>query len=349
MPLLDLYASHEHYMAHLAPIWRALPPEVRGDVLRPATLHREAMERHRPVLVASLADYTVMGGRPVVYVEHGAGQTYDGDPGAARHGSYPGGRGLERVVLFLCPSDRVAGAWASARYGARVEVVGSPWLDQLTGLTSSFGARDEGGERGSPQAVDGPVGDIGCGISTTNVTLPRVAFTFHWNCRLVPETTSALPHYHGHLARVVTELRCLGHEVDGHGHPRMWPTLEPIWRKLRVAPRPRFADVVSRSTVLVGDNTSALYEWAALDRPVVVLNAPWYRRDVDHGLRFWNLVPGRQVDEPDELLGAIHESLMDPDATADLRSRATAEVYAHRDGRAADRAATAILEVLDHG
>lgn len=176
---------------------------------------------------------------------------------------------------------------------------------------------------------------------------PAVAFTFHWNCSLVPESRTAFPFYQGELARVVTELRCSGVELVGHGHPRAYGNLEAVWRRLKVRAEPSFEGVVARASVLVADNTSAMYEWAALDRPVVVLNAPWYRRDVDHGLRFWSHVPGRQVDAPGELLDAIRAAVVDPSDGAELRRAATAEVYARRDGRAASRAAAAIVEVLD--
>lgn len=177
----------------------------------------------------------------------------------------------------------------------------------------------------------------------------RVAFTWHWQCRLVPETKWALPHYHPGLARVVAELRAGGVEVDGHGHPRALHDLAPIWARLKVRTVASFDQVVAQDSVLVGDNTSALYEWAALGRPVVVLNAPWYRRGVEHGLRFWSHVPGRQVDHPDELTDAILEAVEHPGRGEALRRAATAEVYAHLDGRAADRAAAAIVKELTGG
>ena len=48
-----------------------------------------------------------------------------------------------------------------------------------------------------------------------------------------------------------------------------------------------FDEVMERSTLYICDNSSTLYEFASTGRPVVVLNAPWFRRDIEHGLRFW--------------------------------------------------------------
>lgn len=317
MPLVDLYASLPHYRHHLEPVWQALPAEVRGRVWDPRTWRAWEVPHDRVVMVAGMADHHHVAPRATVLVEHGAGQTYDGDARSAGHGSYAGGDGLERVVLFVCPSERVAARWR-AKYSAEVVVAGSPRLDQLTRVTRVADARNA----------------------------RAVALTFHWNCSLVPETRSALPHYHRALAGIVAELRA--HEVGliGHAHPRMAATLEPIWRRNRVRWVPDFEDVVAGADLLVGDNTSALYEWAALDRPVVVLNAPWYRRHVSHGLRFWDLVPGVQVDEPEGVVPAVLGELADPPRSAALRAAATAGVYARADGQAAARAAAAIVEAL---
>lgn len=317
-PLVDLYASLPHYLDHLEPVWEALPVEVRGRRWNAATVRLREIPPERTVLVASLSDHMAMAPRRTILVEHGAGQSYDGDPRGQGHGSYSGGGGLERVVLFVCPSQRVARRWSSTYPDARVVVAGSPRLDRLAATSAVE----------SPHAA-------------------TVALTFHWNCQLVPETRSAFPHYHRALPRLVAELRCAGVTVLGHGHPRMLHQLEPVWRRLKVPMVTDFDRVVARARVLVADNTSAMYEWAALDRPVVALNAPWYRRDISHGLRFWDLVPGRQVDGPEDLLATITAAIADPGGDRLLREAATAEVYAHRDGRAAARAAAAIVEVLD--
>jgi CDP-glycerol glycerophosphotransferase (TagB/SpsB family) len=131
------------------------------------------------------------------------------------------------------------------------------------------------------------------------------------------------------------------YEVIGHGHPRIWPVLEPQYRRFGIEPVAEFDDVMARAAVYVCDNSSTIYEFASTDRPVVVLNAPWYRREVEHGLRFWSLIPGEQVAGPEELPRAIDRALAE-DPYAERRREVVAEVYAYTDGKAAARAADAI-------
>ena len=137
MPLVDAYASAQHYHAHLAPIWEALPDEVRGVFWQPGSdryqwgqrLDLQHRDESRVVLVASFVDAQRMAPSPLVLVEHGAGQTYN-DPRLAGHGSYPGGSELGRVRLFVCPNDHVADAWLATYPNCRTVVVGCPFMDR---------------------------------------------------------------------------------------------------------------------------------------------------------------------------------------------------------------------------
>lgn len=342
--MLDLYASAEHYADHLWPIWLQLRAAGvaqtaysarSGSWWREATLPRPIAHRGtQPVIVSSYVDYQRTYPAPVVYVEHGAGQTYDGDGASAGHPSYSGGDGLDRVILFVCPSELVARRWRERYPSTPAVVVGAPKLDAWHAVRSANRV-PEFAKEGERDGHDYP---------------PVVAVTFHWDCPLVPETLSAWRHYDRALPRLVDWCAASGIELLGHAHPRVARPLAERWRHLGVEFVPRFDDVLRRAGVLAADNTSALYEFASCDRPVVVLNAPWYRRDVEHGGRFWSWADvGLQVEGPGELIDQVHRALDDPAHVRANRGRIVAEVYAHRDGQAAARAAAAIVEVLQHG
>lgn len=320
--MLDAYASLPHYWRHLAPIvdeLRRRDVDVRTWAARDGEAwgarFRTRRERAPLALVASYVDARALRTQRAVYVEHGAGQRYvNHDPGAL---GWPGSRGLDNVRLFVCPGEHVASAWRDAYPQAAVETVGSPYVDALAVGQSPM-------VRSAHDAL-------------------TVAFSFRWNCGLCPEARTAFDHYERAMPTITAELASAGVRVLGHGHPRLWERIRRTWARCDVELTPDFADVVRLADVFVADNTSALYEWAALDRPVVVLNAPWYRRDVEHGLRFWSHVPGIQVDDPGDVVDAV--SGADRPEWRRLRLRAMRHVYAHR-GDAAVRAADAIQEAM---
>lgn len=148
-----------------------------------------------------------------------------------------------------------------------------------------------------------------------------IAITFHWNASGVcPEATNALDHYYRGMGRLIVEWRRQGFEVLGHYHPR-FPQLVDRWNAWRV-PVATADEVRTRASVLISDNTSLAYEMAYLGRQNVSMNAPWFRRDVEHGLRFWSHAPGVQVDSPAEL-GTLDLNDLD----GGWRAETTAYVY----------------------
>lgn len=331
---MDFFASERHYAEHLVPIWHQLAPAERGrfyaSSLTAPRLAAEGIEPlvalprvgYRPVVVSAHSDYVRTGHRPVVYVEHGAGQRYNADPASAGHPGYSGGRQRDRTVLFLCNSEPVADA-NRAVYRAPAEVVGCPKLDRWHGPA----AEPRAIARGRAQST--------------------VAFSFHWDCSVAPESRTALPHYAAALRLLVPALLASGHRVLGHGHPKAWARLRAMWVELGAEPVEDFAQVLDQADVYVADNTSTLYEFASTDRPVVVLNAPWYRRDVEHGLRFWQHANvGVQVDDGWWLPDAIGAALLDGPEQQAMRRAVVAEVYPLADGQAARRAADAIRHHL---
>lgn len=328
---LDAYASETNYADHLIPIWRALDPELRGDffghssriVNHLAGAGIEAIpaapyERPR-VMVASYRDErrTRSPKTRYVFVEHGAGQNY----GRAGDGSYAGDPGRELVEVFISPNPVVAERNRDVYPNARHAIVGVPKLDPWHG--------------------DKPAKTF-----TPNVTSPTIALAFHWPCKIVPEADTAFRHYERHLGALVAEFGA--GNVLGHGHPKAWAplNLEAVYRRFGIEPVYTFEEVLERADLLAVDNSSVLYEFASVDRPVLVLNSPAYRRDVHHGLRFWDLIPGLQVDHPLELVDAAHGALEDNNHLAELRRSVVSTVYPLADGNAAKRAAEEVNQWL---
>lgn len=311
-----------HYLRHLQPIMDEL--HARGhDVV--GFDSRRARIDARPAqpdvtLVASHQDaMRVRGDRRVVYLEHGVGQTYNGRPDSVDAPGWPGGAGLDHVDLFLCPSSEVVNAW-ERRYSAACAVaIGCPALDT-----------HEPAQRRPRAPHEAPI----------------VAISFRWHCDVAPEASSAFPFYEPYLEDAVAGIKNrTGAQVVGHGHPRMLRRLERAWRSLGLTVIEDFDSLLDVAAVFVADNTSAMYEFAALDKPVVALNAPWYDRSVEHGLRFWSHVPGVMIDDPIDLPAAVDIAITDPAPLRALRSRAARRAYAAVDGRARIRAADAIEEL----
>lgn len=308
--IISGFASEPHYGRHVLPILDALPPEIRGP------LCTEPMEvPPGPVIVAAYKDAHRMAARDLIYVEHGAGQTYGGDPASGHSRSYPGARGVafESVRLFVCPSARVASAWTRAYPESPVVVAGDPTLD-------------------APARR----------LPTANPEM-AVAISFHYDAiNVCPEARSALPQYFPALPEIIAELRSWGWVVLGHAHPRMASTASSMWAGLGV-PFVSLDEVWARAAVYCVDNSSTLYEAAALGIPTVAMNCDHYRKNVHHGLRFWDQIPGAMIDSPDELVMAVRLSDQQDPAQ---RVRVTNEVYLTVDGRASERAAAAVLEAV---
>jgi hypothetical protein len=337
----DGFGCEPQFIDHIAPVWRALPQSVRGtfwtttglvdrailrgieaprvvdDVaLRRSTSPPRAVVEYGPrALVASIGDTKLarrMGYRRFAFLEHGAGQSYAGQYGRRhRHPSYAGGSDRDDTELFMVPNDAAARMWRESYPSARVEVVGCPRLDDLPSRQLS-------------PMESGPV----------------VAISFHWDAHVAPESGSAIGHYMGALRELTKAF-----VIIGHAHPKGdWPKrMNAIYQRWGIEFVEEFDDVCRRADVYAVDNSSTLFEFAATGRPVVVLNAPWYRRKVEHGLRFWEAASvGVNVDQPSDLVAGIRDALADEPSRRIDRERALDLVYAYRSG-GAERAASAVL------
>lgn len=311
---IDVVASEWHYLAHMLPIWNALPDHLRGTVHPVGPVGRPPMGRI--AMVAGWQDVAPLRTQcPMIYVEHGAGQTYVDrlhDP------SYSGSGGNRHigVIGYIAPSETVAARWQSAPSVA----VGCPKMDAWLGVPRS---NQE----------------------------PTVAFAWHWPCALVPETRTAWDHYEATFPSIVDRFREQGWRVTGHSHPKWRGEFDAAYTSVGVDVLPQDYNVFREADILIVDNSSLAYEFALLGRPVICLNAPWYRRDVEHGLRFWSHVPGIEINEPEELLAFNLWDLSVESPTGMVsefrRTQAVEHAYAVRDGSSAQRAAEWITSLVE--
>jgi hypothetical protein len=351
---IDALAFEPQFLAHLAPVWRALPPEIRGTfyvegVNRPLVEDAAArgvdvalvdgmsirMRSSPPLanpgdgptaLVASIGDTKVgrrLGYRRFVFLEHGAGQSYSGTGQSPIEASYAGGPDREDVGLFLVPNETAAARWR-ASYAAPVEVVGCPKLDDLPSREP-----DE----------------------------PTVCVSFHWPTpvSLPAEAGNALADFMPILGQLAKRYRLIG-----HAHPKGdWPEMMArIYRRAGIEFVRSFDDVCRQADLYICDNSSTIFEFAATGRPVVLMNSRYYRRSANHGLRFWDAagvgiqvdptVVHNQADVPKTLAAmcdAIDRSLTDPPELRAQREDALDVVYQPRTG-GAEHAAQAITAWL---
>lgn len=322
---IDTFTGQPHYFAHVAPVARRLGLTVQvgariADTASYPDLRIEPYaagparpaRRHDTALVMGPADIREavrFGWKRIAYLCHGVGQDYNRLLAAAAPGeSIP----WDRVEVVLLPSEFAGERFEPLCPSAEKVVVGQPKLDAYA-------------------ALEPPSGRV-------------VALSFRWGHKRAPEASGAFDHYSDDLGALRAYLAAHGVQVLGHGHPRIFDDLAPVYRAAGIEPVADFAEVVERAGVYACDNSSTLFEFAALDRPVVVMNAPWYRREVEHGGRFWRWADvGEQVEGPGALGPAIVRAFdVDPQATR--RREVVAEVLPHADGCAAERAADALLE-----
>ena len=300
MTKINFVASQTHYVEHLAPVWASLKPEFRGSFLTSTSEARQEAEKHgipsqglvtgAPLtVVASFTDYLRTDGA-VAFMEHGVGHTYGND-----HPSYAGSTGKHRVELFLCPNEFTANRNRKTYPDSVVKVVGVPKLDKLK--------------------IRPPEGRV-------------VTISFHWDAQIAPEARTALPVFRRVLSQLPKDERF---SIIGHCHPRPgWPEkMKKVYANANIPFVQSFADILDRADLYVVDVSSTAYEFAAAGRPVIHLNAPWYRRNINHGLRFWEHLPGPMVDTAYRLADTINNTLNNPQQYEQQRLNAVRYVTPH--------------------
>lgn len=307
---VDVIASLPHYLAHMLPIWERLPDDMKGDI-HDLVYPVSPPARHRIGMVAGWQDVQTL--RPhhrMIYVEHGAGQTYEGDEKSALQPGYSASGGFRHggVELFLSPSPTVAARWKTAPAHA----VGCPKLDEY--------------------------------ILMPPVTDRAVCFAWHWDSGVSPEARTALPHFVAVLAEVVDRFTQAGVTVYGHGHPRWEGAIDRVLSECGMTVLRTEREVFNKAAALFVDNSSIGLEFLALGRPVVWMNAPWYRRNIHHGGRFWNWTNGvPTISEPAELITFDVNTLLTKPISTQAQ-QTVIDVYGPMDGNASQRAADVIAQ-----
>lgn len=312
-----------HYFLHLAPIAALVDAELWTSFLHPIP------DDGMPTVIAGWSDLArVPHSCPVALVSHGVDQTYAG----VDHGSYAGGRNRERISLFVCSTPRGLEAnrerWPDARHVLAGPTRLDGWWDW---------AHD--GDRPRPKHTPRTVG-----------------FAWHFDLTITQETRSAFSYYLPVLERLAAsgEFTLLG-----HAHPRAWGQVGGHYDRLGIERVENSGELFTRSDLICVDNSSLIYEAAAVGIPVLALDAPFYRDQPRQPPRFYADVPGLRLrayrDQApdvgkvhpewgrDHLAAAISEALADRAELQTLREDVTARVYGDAwDGHAAERAADAI-------
>lgn len=319
----QFFGSQQHFLDHLRPLWDALPDEevepfpviggrsrsVRQNSSGPPRTFRIEAITPRPeskrrtgervvAVVAAAGDIKNTRGLPYVLFEHGAGFSFHGGPRPYSGASYAGGVGKAGAASLPSTNRWVQERNLKAYPDTPAPIVGCPKLDAFASM---------------PPPPAEPY---------------TIAIGFHWDCKVAPEAGSALPFYRRVLPGLVRAARSAGFRLIGTGHPRARQTLWPEWRHLGVEVVENWADVCRQAHLYACDASSTLYEFARLGRPVVVLNAPWFRREVNHGLRFWECSDvGLNVNERGDLWPTIRAAAEDPPAIAARRAEVVDQVY----------------------
>lgn len=334
---LDFFARRRHYIDHLAPIWNALPSERRGRFHVARELDPYARQELRepeilifeggvpagdnPILTAAYGDLNKVirnPARKIITMEHGVTQGFGT---AAYPGATMGNR--ERVDLALLPNEYVARRFRAARE-IPCEVIGTPKMDQI--------ARDLN-----------PLGMVKASNALRDP--PTIGIAFHWGDRMSdpPESGSAFLHYRTILPELATRYHMIG-----HAHPLASPEYREAYERAGIEWVSDFREVLRRVDVYLNDLSSTMYEFLVTGKPVIALNAPWFRRDMHWGIRFWDYSDvGINVEGPEELIPAIERTLEEYSSIClRERGRAITDLYPYLGG-SAQRAADVLERWLD--
>lgn len=246
----------------------------------------------------------------VIFTEHGCGMIHLDNTGRVAT-PFAGSWERQNVCLFLCPNQFVYDANRATHPDVPAVIVGDPKLDSYSWVSEPY--------RNSP---------------------PIVAFAFHWDSPDPPGTTTALSHYRRALYGITDEFRCVM-----HGHPRADLRNNILAVELGMPHEPSSYEILKHADLLVSDTSSFIYEFAATNKPVLLLDCPAYQSLPDVSIRFWKAIPGLRVNDPENLREGIRDALVDDPRVAHQRKLAVDQVYPFR-GEAVKRSVAAIIDFV---
>jgi len=315
---IDFFAREPHHIQHAKAIYNKIPLEHRGKLY---TVLSEAINSTNDyIAIFCYGDLKSISktNKKIVYCEHGVGMYYN-----TIHGSYAGSTQYrDNVVLRLSPNKTHADK-EKKTLKCPVKIVGVPKMDEWAGFREKL-------------------------VNKRNMhpfMKPVVAISFHWNCLVCPETESSYKHFASSIKELSKHFTLIG-----HGHPRILPQLRTKYKQLGIQVAADFNRVMRIADMYICDNSSTIYEFAYLNKPVVLLNAPSYRKNVEHkgNPRFWKHANiGPQVDNPEDLITKVQEAWDNFALYLRAINDATNEIFTYTDGRCGERAAQAILEILE--
>lgn len=322
---LDFLARRAHYIDHMVPIYHMLPAHCRGGFHVSADLVEYAQEQRIKdihvfdktkgwddhVLTCGYGDMTSasrMSRHKLIMMEHGIGHGF----GTA---AYPNGIGRRDLVdFFLYPNQYTADKALTVRK-TPYDIIGTPKMDQIVNTIGSWGASER-----------------------------TICISFHWGDgkQNPPESGSALNHYRSILPVLNKKYKLLA-----HGHPLARQVHKPIYQDLGIEFVDDFMDVCRRASIYINDLSSTLYEFLCTGKPVILLNAPWFRRDVQWGIRFWDYSNvGINVEDPAQLCDAIDRTFENYLICEDARRKAIQDLYPFL-GYSASVAASTLVHYME--
>ncbi len=305
---MDFVATQTHYIDHMAPVYKALP-ESQFLVTRPHLVKHARRHGIEATLIKELNSEEILCAsfRNAIWAAQSGANVYYMEHGVGVSGSLK--KAYKKLQMFLCPNSFVKNIYSRAYPRIPAHIVGSPLVDSLAQIPKQENEK------------------------------PVVAFSFHFEkAKARPDRKSALGFYSEILPEIAKREE---YRVIGHGHP-LNEVLPSIYESAQIEYVRYFADVVTQADLYVCDRSSTIFEFAALGRPVLLLNIPEYEKLPNHGLRFWKAATvGLQCDGPGELHEMILAALEDPVNVKQKRDDVVSWLVPYR-GEAAQRAAKAL-------